>query len=152
MKLAEALQERADLNRKIDELRARLQNQALVQEGEKPAEDPDALLREMTESLDRLEYLMRQINKTNGVYTVEGETLTALIARKDMLRLKQSVYRDIVHAASQSTSRARNTEIRILPTVNVVQLQKEADALSKALRLVDNRIQQANWMAELIEE
>ena len=83
MKLAEALQERADLNRKIDELRARLQNQALVQEGEKPAEDPDALLREMTESLDRLEYLMRQINKTNGVYTVEGETLTALIARKD---------------------------------------------------------------------
>ena len=39
MKLAEALQERADLNRKIDELRARLQNQALVQEGEKPAED-----------------------------------------------------------------------------------------------------------------
>ena len=34
MKLAEALQERADLNKKIDELRRRLGNCILVQEGE----------------------------------------------------------------------------------------------------------------------
>ena len=33
MKLAEALQERADLNRKIEELRRRLNNCILVQEG-----------------------------------------------------------------------------------------------------------------------
>lgn len=38
MKLAEALQERADLNRKIDQLRARLSANATVQEGEKPGE------------------------------------------------------------------------------------------------------------------
>ena len=40
MKLAEALQERADLNRKIEELRRRLANVILVQEGEEPAEEP----------------------------------------------------------------------------------------------------------------
>ena len=40
MKLAEALQERADLNKKIEELRRRIGNSALVQEGEEPAEDP----------------------------------------------------------------------------------------------------------------
>ena len=34
MKLAEALQERADLNRKLDELRRRLGNNILTQEGE----------------------------------------------------------------------------------------------------------------------
>ena len=45
MKLAEALQERADLNRRIEQLRYRLGNNALMQEGEKPAEDPAALLR-----------------------------------------------------------------------------------------------------------
>ena len=36
MKLAEALQERADLNIRIQQLRSRLENNALVQEGEQP--------------------------------------------------------------------------------------------------------------------
>ena len=40
MKLAEALQERADLNKKISDLRGRLNQNSLVQEGEKPNEDP----------------------------------------------------------------------------------------------------------------
>ena len=43
MKLAEALIERADLQKRFDQLEERLQNNALVQEGEKPAEDPEAL-------------------------------------------------------------------------------------------------------------
>ncbi len=34
MKLAEALQERADLNRRIQQLQQRLENNAMVQEGE----------------------------------------------------------------------------------------------------------------------
>lgn len=38
MKLAEALQERADLNRTIQQLKERLDNNVLVQEGEQPAE------------------------------------------------------------------------------------------------------------------
>ena len=38
MKLAEALQERADLNCNIEQLRARLINNAIVQENEKPAD------------------------------------------------------------------------------------------------------------------
>ena len=51
MKLAEALQERADLNRRIEQLRARLENNALVQEGESPAEDPSELLAELDRCL-----------------------------------------------------------------------------------------------------
>ena len=38
MKLAEALQERADLNCKIEELRKRINLSLLVQEGEEPPE------------------------------------------------------------------------------------------------------------------
>ena len=38
MKLAEALQERADLNRNIEQLKSRLNNNVLVQEGEKTAD------------------------------------------------------------------------------------------------------------------
>ena len=40
MKLAEALQERADLNRNIEQLRDRLSRNSLVQEGEQPGENP----------------------------------------------------------------------------------------------------------------
>ena len=151
MKLAESLQERADLNRKIEQLRMRIQNNVLVQEGEKPAEDPDKLMKELEESLARLEYLIRQINLTNCAYNVEGQTLTELIAKKDVLRVKQSAYRDILYAASQSTQRVRNTEIKIVPVLKAAQLQKKADELAKAIRLLDNKIQQANWTADLME-
>ncbi|MBO5517740.1 MAG: DIP1984 family protein [Firmicutes bacterium] len=151
MKLAESLQERADLNRKIEQLRIRIQNNVLVQEGEKPAEDPDKLMKELEESLARLEYLIRQINLTNCAYQVDGRTLTELIAKKDVLRVKQSAYRDILYAASQSTQRARNTEIKIVPVLKAAQLQKKADELAKEIRLLDNTIQQANWTADLIE-
>ena len=53
MKLAEALQERADLNRQIEQLKARLYNNALVQEGEAPAEDPNELLAQLDRSTAR---------------------------------------------------------------------------------------------------
>ena len=43
MKLAEALQERSYLYRYIDQLNDRLRNNALVQEGEEPAENPEFL-------------------------------------------------------------------------------------------------------------
>ena len=36
MKLAEALQRRADLNREIDQLESRISNNMLVQDGENP--------------------------------------------------------------------------------------------------------------------
>ena len=44
MKLAEALTLRADLQKRAAQLQNRLYNNAKVQEGEKPAEDPRGLL------------------------------------------------------------------------------------------------------------
>jgi hypothetical protein len=67
MKLAEALQERADLNISIEQLRSRLLNNVIVQENEKPAENPQVLLKELDSSISRLEELMRRINHTNCV-------------------------------------------------------------------------------------
>ena len=47
MKLAEALQERADLVNNIERLRSRIRNNALVQEGEEPAENPKELIKDV---------------------------------------------------------------------------------------------------------
>lgn len=149
MKLAEALQERADLNSKINELRSRLSNNATVQEGEAPAENPAELLSQLDECAARLEELMARINATNCATVTERGTLTELIARRDCLTLRLSAYRNLVNEASCLAPRASRTEIKIVSAVDVKKLQKQADELAKELRLTDNLIQQSNWLTEL---
>ena len=151
MKLAEALQERADLNRRIEQLRYRLSNNVLVQEGEKPLEDPAALLEELESSFTRLEWLIARINLTNCAVKVEGRSLTELIARRDVLSLRAEAYRRLVEEASQNTRRATRTEIKILSAVDVPALQRQADNASRELRLLDNTLQATNWTADLME-
>lgn len=151
MKLAEALQERADLNRRIEQLRYRLSNNVLVQEGEKPLEDPAALLEELESSFTRLEWLIARINLTNCAIKVEGRSLTELIARRDVLSLRADAYRRLVEEASQNTHRATRTEIKILSAVDVPALQRQADDASRELRLLDNTLQATNWTADLME-
>lgn len=151
MKLAEALQERADLNRRIEQLRYRLNNNVLVQEGEKPLEDPAALLEELESSFTHLEWLIARINLTNCAVKVEGRSLTELIARRDVLSLRADAYRRLVEEASQNTHRATRTEIKILSAVDVPALQRQADDASRELRLLDNTLQATNWTADLME-
>lgn len=151
MKLAEALQERADLNRNIEQLKSRLENNVLVQEGEAPAEAPETLKRELDAAVARLSYLISRINLTNSRVEVDGQTLTELIARKDALSLKIHVYRDVVCAGSQTSYRARNTEIKIKSAIVVADWQAEIDKMAKELRLLDNKLQESNWKTELIE-
>lgn len=150
MKLAEALQERADLLRRIEQLRTRLDNNVLVQEGETPAENPDELLEELERCIARSEELMTRINLTNAAVTVEGESLTALLARRDCLKMKLSLWHDAVNTASQTARRATRSEIRILSAIDVPALQKRVDGASKLLRETDNLIQAANWLNDLI--
>lgn len=151
MKLAEALQERADINRKIEQLKTRLNNNVLVQEGETTAEDPDRLKQELDNSIDRLAYLITRINQTNCVTKIDGQTLTELIAKKDTLSLKIHVYKDIAYAGSQTCYRARNTEIKIKSSISVDAWQSEIDRMAKELRLLDNKLQETNWNTDLIE-
>ena len=149
MKLAEALQERADLNRSIQQLESRLSANAVMQEGEDPAEDPKELLEQLNRSIDRLEELTAAINLRNSTTLHEGETLTRMIARRDALTLRLRILRQFAGQASTTAHRARGSEIRIISTVNVKALQKELDNLSRELRLLDNTIQSINWSTEL---
>lgn len=149
MKLAEALQERADLNRRIQQLRARLDMNALVQEGERPAEEPAELLKELDGCIARLEELISAINQANCTVTVDGATLTQLIARRDALTLKIQAYRQLISSASGTAHRATRSEIKILSAVDVKELQAQTDRLAKELRELDNKIQQTNWTTDI---
>ena len=149
MKLAEALQERADLVRKIGELRGRLDDNATVQEGENPAEDPSVLLSDLRVAIARLERLTASVNLTNTHTLLDGKTLTEQLAKRDALRLQIESLREVIAEGSRLAKRASHTEIRILSAVDVPVLQKEADTLSAELRKLDNRIQETNWTTEM---
>ena len=110
------------------------------------------LLRELNECIMMLEWLISHINLTNCSVSVNGQTLTEMLARKDVLTMKLSIYRDLVNTSSRAAYRARNTEIKILPTLRVTELQKQVDLLAKELRLLDNSLQQTNWTTDLIED
>ena len=150
MKLAEALQERADTARRIDALKSRLSHNAIVQEGEMPAEDPMMLLSEFDACTARMEELLARINMTNCKTVVLGQKLTELLARRDALKIKLDGYRALVNDASMTARRATRSEIKILSTVNVAQLQKTVVLTAKELRQLDNAIQAANWTTELL--
>ena len=150
MKLAEALQERADLDRRVQQLQQRLENNAMVQEGEPPAEDPAELLAELDGCVGALEQIVARINLTNCRTAVEGESLTQLLARRDALKLKLGAYRSLAQSASRLGHRGMRSEIKWVSTVNVRELQKRVDQLAKELRALDNAIQAANWATELI--
>lgn len=149
MKLAEALQERADIQKRLAQLKGRLRHNARVQEGETPSEQPEALLRELDTLVARLEELMTRINTTNVATLDDGESLTALIARRDSLRAKVIILQDFLEEASDLTHRALRSEIKVYSTVAVGEQRKRLDKLAQELRQLDSRIQQRNWLTDL---
>ena len=152
MKLAEALILRADLQKRIDQLRVRLNNNAKVQENDEPSEKPEDLLNELDSNMNQLKVLIKQINKTNCVTVSNGQTLADLIAERDTLTLKSNILRGFLNIAGQKVNLYSTTEIKIMSTVDVPALQKELDQLSKKIRETDTELQQANWLTELIED
>ena len=152
MKLAEALILRADLQKRIDQLRVRLNNNAKVQENDEPSENPEELLNELDNNINQLKILIKQINKTNCVTVSNGQTLADLIAERDTLTLKSNILRGFLNIAGQKVNLYSTTEIKIMSTVDVPALQKEVDQLSKKIRETDTELQQANWLTELIED
>lgn len=150
MSLAEALQLRADIKTRIAQLHSRLNDNAKVQEGEAPAEDPLRLIELLNAECSAYEDLIRRINLTNAATVLDGQTLTALLARRDTLSLELSIMRDFLQQASQRIDRYSKTEIKILPTVDVTAMQKTVDAKSKELRQLDAAIQKLNWNTMLI--
>ena len=152
MKLAEALALRAEMKTKINNIHSRLKQNAKVQEGEKPAENPYILIAELDNVSDEMAKLIKNINYTNCMTVENGVSLTDMIAEKDVLQKKISVLRSFLAETSAVVNRYSNTEIKILSTVDVVDLQKKVDYMSKELRELDMNIQHINWTIDIIEK
>ena len=151
MKLAQALILRSDTQKRIEQLKVRLLSNAKTQENESPSEDPKLLLKELDKLTSELFRLICSINLTNSNAKFDGISLTEMIAKKDALTLKANVLREFATSASQKVDLYSNSEIKILSTVDVAALQKQVDALSKEIRELEMKLQEANWAIELVE-
>lgn len=151
MKLAEALGRRADNQKRIEQLKARLLRNAKVQEGEQPAEDPETLVAEYETLTASLVRLILQINLTNAASQVLGKSMTEALATRDVLKLRHAMYRDLAQAATITQSVTTRSEVRFKGTVSVAAVQRKADDTAKELRELDARIQETNWLVDLME-
>src|SRR5262249_14072869 len=102
MKIAEALAVRADLQKRLEQLKQRLVKNSRIQEGDKPEEDPVELQSELEKSARELTTLIQRINRTNSGSQFGSGTLADALAERDVLKLRYSAYRELANAASTS--------------------------------------------------
>jgi hypothetical protein len=152
VKLAEALILRADYQKRFEALKQRLFRVAKVQDGDRPAENPTDLLREMESVAEALTRIIQQINATNSVTLLQDNMMIAdAIAVRDVLRLRYGLYRDLAQAATVTQQRTTRSEVKFVSGVNVREIQQKADDLAREQRELDARIQEANWLRDLSE-
>lgn len=151
MKLAEALSLRKDLETRISKIKDRLENVVRIQEGDQPAEDPQELIGELDRCLTQLEHLIYSINVTNMQIVIEdGQTMTKLLAERDILKKRIDVLRHTFNEATNSGSRYRN-EIRYVTTIEVKPLRQQLDKFAQQYRQLDMKIQELNFTNDLVE-
>jgi len=150
MKLAEALIARADLQKKIAQIRVRMEQNSKVQEGEKPAESVDELLPVFESTTEELTKLIKQINRTNADTVLGNGTLIDAIAERDCIKGKIAAYRALYDSAAVRQDRYSRSEVKYVRQVDMAELQKRIDSLSKEHRELDTEIQAKNWTTELL--
>src|SRR6266568_4178112 len=114
MKIAESLALRADLQKRLEQLKQRLTKNARIQEGDTPEEDPVELQSEMERSAKELTGLIQRINRTNAVSRFGGGTLADSLAERDVLKIRYNVYRELANAASTSQNRTTRSEVKFV--------------------------------------
>jgi methyl-accepting chemotaxis protein len=124
MKIAEALALRADLQKRLEQLKQRLVRNARVQEGDSPEEDPVELQDQIEKSAQELVLLIQRINRTNAQSQFGAGTLSDALAERDVLKIRYNAYRELANAASTSQQRTTRSEVKFVSTVSVGAIQE----------------------------
>jgi hypothetical protein len=150
MKLGEALQRRSDNQKRMAELQQRIVRSAIVQEGEKPPEDPPQLLTELERLHEETLRLIQRINRTNATTRfAEGKTVSDAIAEREALKELRQRIMAAADASGEQQGRYLKSEIRLVRTMDPAALRKRSDNLAREARELDIRIQAMNWEVDL---
>jgi len=151
MKLAEALIERAELQRENAKLLERIKDNSIIQDGDEPAEDPNELIEQYERNMDRFLTLVKSINTTNSKTDFgDGMTISDAIAVRDCLGAKYRAYTTMYAATTISTGRYSQNEIKFVRCTSPKDIQKQMDKLAKDYREIDTKLQGINWAIDLI--
>lgn len=150
MKLAEALVDRAAMQRELEQLLHRAKAASRYQEGTEPAENVDELLAAYARVSKALADLIVRINTTNlGTMVRPDLTMTAAIAERESLVRQARALQEVMDHASDIGDRYSRNEIRVLPALNIAEQHERTSALSRAARELDTAMQATNWSTEL---
>lgn len=147
MKLAEALSIRADLQKRVAQLKERIKEK----EGDEPCDNVEELYKELDEALVQLENLIYRINITNVQIVQDGDSLTRLIAKRDVLSLRVKALKEVVNYVAANDTRFGRNELKYVRTIDIKALRKEADTYAKQYRELDLKIQSLNWTVDLVD-
>lgn len=152
MKLAEALILRSDMQKKLEALRSRIAQNAVVQDGQQPHEDPSQLLAEAHGVLAQREALVVRINTANQQALLpDGQPLAIAIVHRDRLAAQHALIIAAVASTNKEPDRYSMREIKWIATLDIKSLHRQADDLAKNIRDLNIMIQQANWNTEVPE-
>lgn len=151
LKLAEALLLRGDYQNKMEQIKERISSNVLIQEGDKPNENPIELIREYEGILKEYEKLVIRINNTNNLTKFNEEiSLSEALVKRDVLSKKSRIYKNAVEDASIRQERYTRSEVKYISTINIKEYQNKIDEISKEYRILDTKIQGLNWTIDLI--
>ena len=152
MKLAEALILRTDSQKRLEQVKHRLLLNSKFQEGESPSEDPKDLEKELKHLLKQLKQLIQRVNRTNLLTPFdEQRSLGDALVERDLIGQERKIYSEVLDRASVRHDRYSKTEIKFVTSINVKDTQKHVDELSLKFRLIDTRIQELNWLTDLVD-
>ena len=116
--------------------------------GEGPEEE---LYKELDDVLVQLEDLVYRINITNVQIVQEGDSLTRLIAKRDVLSMRVKALKEVVNYVAANDTRFGRNELKYVRTIDIKSLRKEADTYAKQYRELDLKIQSLNWTVDLAD-
>lgn len=95
------------MQKKVAQLKERIKESAKVQEGDEPCDNVEELYKELDEAVVQLEDLIYRINITNVQIVQDGESLTRLIANRDVLSMRVKALKEVVNyvAANDKSQR-----------------------------------------------
>lgn len=152
MTIGEALSLRARQAQKLNDLRGRIKQNALVQEGTDPAEDAVALMEDYLTTSGEHRHMLTRIALTNVATEIDGVKLIALLQEREEMIRARNMFNLAANSATSGGDMYRytRTELKTIPCVNVAELRVKEEDLTEQIRVLDAQIQQVNWATDLI--
>jgi hypothetical protein len=156
LKLAEALIERAALQRQNRSIVRHIDENVRLPEDEEPAVLVENLIEQYEANMLRLSDLIKRINTTNCMTEMDGGTITDAIARRDCLNSQINAYNGIYATVTSHEQHGRSgfggsdPRVKYIRHLDSKKLKDRIDHLSQEFRLLDTALQGMNWTVELL--